>query len=70
MKKIADVLLTALVIVGIIAVVLAVFYLLVSLLTYVIAVGFGFAWSWLLAFGVWGACLLAILVLRLAQNGE
>ena len=70
MKKIVTALLTALAVAAIIAAVLAAFYLVVSLLTYIMAVGFGFAWSWLLAFGVWGACLLAIIVLRLSQAGE
>lgn len=46
--------------------VLAIGYLAVALLTFVVCAAFGFEWSWLTALGVWAA----IILIRMALHGR
>ena len=44
-------------------------YFIVAGLTWLVCLGFGFEWSWLLALGVWAACLILRWIFE-AANGK
>lgn len=56
--------LAVLIFVFIYALVLGASYLLVAGLTFIVSLAFGFAWSWLLALGVWAVCMIIRWVLK------
>lgn len=45
-------------------------YLIVAGLTYLICLGFGLEWSWLLALGVWAACVLLRWIVSAAKGKQ
>lgn len=49
------------------ALVLGASYLLVSGLTFIASLAFGFEWSWLIALGVWAVCMTIRWVLESAR---
>lgn len=50
--------------------VLGLTYLAIAGLTYLICLGFGLEWSWLLALGVWAACVLLRWIVSAAKGKD
>lgn len=49
--------------------VIALGYLFIAGLTYLVCLGFGLEWSWMIALGVWAACVIFRWVLSAAKSG-
>lgn len=62
--------LTGLFIALIIVAALGASYLVVAALTYLMCLGFGLEWSWLLALGVWAACGLLRWIVSAAKGKD
>ena len=45
-------------------------YLFIAGFTYLVCLGFGFEWSWMIALGVWAACVIFRWVLSAAKSGK
>lgn len=63
-KKVAVVSIALLAVIAVIGLV----FLFIAGLTYLICLAFGLEWSWLMALGVWAACILVRWVLSAAKS--
>lgn len=61
-----EILISILIFVGFFALSLA----LVAFMSYLICIGFGIAWSWPLAIGIWALCIVIRWVISAARNGD